>query len=127
MAPERSVTTRVCSQPGCPNPASQLGPRPPNTPPGTHVYLYGAGPFGSPALTVPPPPVCPGAMIPTKKLSPLVPPPAVGPPPSSATASPLQSEQISSANMTSRFKAPPLRLRPVTNLRYATDRFHRAI
>src|SRR5436305_10586239 len=78
MAPERSVTTRVCSQPGCPNPASQLGPRPANTPPGTHVYLYGAGPFGSPALTAPALPPCPGAMIPTKKLSPAVPPPTCG-------------------------------------------------
>src|SRR5437660_675637 len=64
IAPERSVTTSVCSQPGCPNPASQLGPRPAITPAGTHVYLYGAGPFESPALTVPVPP-CPGAMIPT--------------------------------------------------------------
>src|SRR5439155_25259509 len=86
MAPERSVTTRVCSQPGSPNPASQLGPRPPNTPPGTHVYLYGAGPFGSPALTVPPPPVCPGAMIPTRIVSPLTTPPPAGGPGSGANA-----------------------------------------
>src|SRR5260370_20549400 len=93
MAPERSVTTRVCSQPGCPNPASQLGPRPPNTPPGTHVYLYGAGPFGSPVLTAPAPPPCPGEMMPTKKLSPLVPPPAAGGPPKVSANAGLDDER----------------------------------
>src|SRR5829696_2309418 len=86
MAPERSVTTRVCSQPGCPNPASQLGPRPANTPPGTHVYLYGGGPFGSPALTLPEPPSCPEVMMPTRIVSPFTEPPPVGTPGSGANA-----------------------------------------
>src|SRR4249919_1768012 len=86
MAPARSVTTSVCSQPGCPNPASQLGPRPPITPPGTHVYLYGGGPFESPALTVPVPPSCPGEMMPTRIVSPFTEPPPFGTPGSGANA-----------------------------------------